>query len=63
MEKRNKTDNKFIVVGTNAAGLSSKKESFLSALSTLSPSSVMIQESKAKRKGLFNLKAICHLIR
>ena len=43
------------IVGSNAAGLISKKDSLLSLIDLLLPSIITIQESKCKKNGLFKV--------
>ena len=47
---------KLTVVGSNADGLSCKKDSLLKNIEKLKPAVFMIQESKFRRKGLFKAK-------
>ena len=45
-----------VVIGTNTAGLLNKKESLHRAIEILSPSVIMVQETKARRKNKIKLK-------
>ena len=45
-----------VVIGTNAAGLLNKKESLHRTIELLSPSVIMVQETKARRKNKIKLK-------
>ena len=45
----------FSLIGTNAAGLTSKKESLFNVINIFTPSAILIQETKHKRKGALKL--------
>ena len=44
-----------VIIGTNAAELMNKKESFFRTIKTLSPSVFFVQETKARRKNKIKL--------
>ena len=46
----------FIIVGSNADGLSCKKESLAKNIEKLKPGVFMVQETKFRRKSLFKYK-------
>ena len=49
--KNIKDKSKMTIIGTNAAGLLNKKESFLRLINQFQPAVFMIQESKVRRKN------------
>ena len=53
--KNNGKYEKFSLLGTNAAGLKCKKESFFRVINKLSPSVITIQESKMSKPGMIKL--------
>ena len=56
--KRKMKENKsfqFSIIGTNAAGLNSKKESFYKLINKFRPSVITIQESKLSRPGMIKI--------
>ena len=53
--KRKKEKSIFTIMGTNAAGLSNKNESFLDTIKDLKPQVIMVQETKFNRKTKLKL--------
>ena len=55
--RKNKTENKqnLTIVGTNSAGLTSKKESFFSLINILNPSIITVQETKHSKIKNFRI--------
>ena len=49
-------NNKFRIIGTNADGILSKKESFLNLIKNENPSCFMVQETKLKSTGQLKVK-------
>ena len=55
-KKNIRKSNKFTIVGTNADGISTKKESFLNLIQNEKPSCFMVQETKLKKIGQLKVK-------
>ena len=55
-KKNESKSNKFTIIGTNADGLMSKKESFANLIENNKPSCFMIQETKVKSTGQIKVK-------
>ena len=55
--RKNKiNNNRFRIIGTNADGILSKKESFLNLIKNENPSCFMVQETKLKSTGQLKVK-------
>ena len=56
IKSKNILQKEFIVVGTNANGISSKKDSVFQIISQLNPSVLCMQETKVNRKGVLKIQ-------
>ena len=55
-ENQNNFQKEFTVIGTNANGILSKKDSLFQIINHLKPSVICLQETKVKRKGMFKIQ-------
>ena len=56
IKSKNIIQSEFTVVGTNANGISSKKDSVLRIIDELNPSVLCLQETKVNRKGVLKIQ-------
>ena len=55
-ENQNNFQKEFTVIGTNANGILSKKDSLFQIINHLKPSVICLQETKLKRKGILKIQ-------